>query len=161
MKKEMTKAMALDRLEALCANAERCESELRQKLWTWRIGEADSQEIMNHLRSNRFVDDGRFARSFVRDKYQLSLWGRRKIVTALMGKRIDASLIREALNEIEEDIYQSNARSVITSKLRTMSDANSYEGRTKLFRYGVGRGYEPSLVASIIKNPELWSGREC
>ena len=59
-----------------------------------------------------------------------------------------------------EDIYQSNARSVIAAKLRTMSDANSYEGRTKLFRYGVGRGYEPSLVASIIKNPELWNGRE-
>ena len=49
----------------------------------------------------------------------------------------------------------------IRDRLRTMSDANSYEGRTKLFRYGVGRGYEPSLVASIIKNPELWSGREC
>lgn len=160
MKKEVTKAMALDRLEALCANAERCESELRQKLWNWRVNQADSEEIMKHLRTNRFVDDARFARSFVRDKYRLSLWGRRKIVSALMAKRVDAALIREALDEIEEDIYQANARSVVAAKMRSLKDANSYEGRTKLFRYGVGRGYEPALVAAIIKNPELWSGRD-
>lgn len=152
--------MALDRLEALCVSAERCESELRQKLWTWRISSTDADAIMNHLRQNRFVNDERFARSFVRDKYRLSLWGKRKIVSALMIKRIDSAYIREALNEIEEDIYIANARTVIAAKIRSLKDADTYDGRTKLFRYAVSRGYEPSLAASIIKDPDLWNGQD-
>ena len=161
MKKQVTKAMAIDRLEALCVAAERCESELRRKLFTWGISSADAESIMQHLRKARFVSDERFANSFVRDKYRLSLWGRRKIVSELMAKRVDAGYIRAALEEIEEDIYTENARRVIKAKMRSIKQADTYEGRTKLFRYAVSRGYEPSLVASIIKDPGLWNGEDC
>lgn len=161
MKKQISKAMALDRLESLCVAAERCESELRRKLFTWQIPSADADAIMLHLKKNRFVSDERFARSFVRDKYRLSMWGRRKIVNELMTKRVDAAYIRQALDEIEEDIYTENARRIIKAKMRSIKDVNTYDGRTKLFRYAVGRGYEPSLVASIIKNPVLWTGEDC
>lgn len=107
------------------------------------------------------MSDERFARSFVRDKYRLSMWGRRKIVNELMTKRVDAAYIRQALDEIEEDSYTENARRIIKAKMRSIKDVNTYDGRTKLFRYAVGRGYEPSLVASIIKNPALWTGEDC
>lgn len=115
---------------------------------------------MEHLRRNRFVSDERFARSFVCDKYRLALWGRRKIVSELMAKRVDASFIRQALEEIEEEIYTENARKVIKAKMRSIKDVNTYDGRTRLFRYAVGRGYEPSLVASVIKDPSIWTGED-
>ena len=156
MKKVVSKAMALDRLEGLCAASERCESELRQKLWQWNVAADDADEIMANLRKHRFVDDGRFAKSYVRDKYRLSRWGRRKIVAGLMAKRIDVGLVRMAMDEIEQDVYEANAREVIAAKIPGIQDARSYEGRTKLFRYGVGRGYEPELVARIIKDSTLW-----
>ena len=160
MKKQVSKAMALDRPESLCVAAERCESELRRKLFLWQISSADAEAIMEHLRRNRFVSDERFARSFVCDKYRLALWGRRKIVSELMAKRVDASFIRQALEEIEEEIYTENARKVIKAKMRSIKDVNTYDGRTRLFRYAVGRGYEPSLVASVIKDPSIWTGED-
>lgn len=155
-KKPMSKEVALDRLEALCAVSERCESELRQKLWQWSISSMDVQEIMAHLRKHRFVDDERYARAYVRDKYRIARWGRNKIVAGLMAKKIASEMVRKALEEIDQDEYESNARDVITGKMSGIKDVRSYEGRTKLFRYGVGRGYESELVARIIKDPRIW-----
>lgn len=155
-KKPMLKEVALDRLEALCAASERCESELRQKLWQWSISSMDVQEIMAHLRKHRFVDDERFARAYVRDKYRIARWGRNKIVAGLMAKKIASEMVRKALEEIDQYEYESNARDVITGKMSGIKDVRSYDGRTKLFRYGVGRGYESELVARIIKDPRIW-----
>ena len=157
MKKPVTPAIALDRLEALCVAAERCESELRQKLWTWQISSAEADRIMDRLIQGRFVDNERFARSFVRDKYRLSLWGRRKIAAALAVKRIDSSIIRTALEEIDQEEYISLLRSVVASKIRSAKDADTYEGRTKIFRSVASRGYEPALIAAAIKDPSLWT----
>ncbi len=161
MKRNVTEATAVERLESLCVAAERCESELRRKLWLWGIDAVTADKIMERLREARFVDDARFARSFVRDKYRLARWGRRKIVSALVEKHVDYGFIKDALAEIEEDLYVANVYEVVAAKMRSMPDARSFEGRTKLFRYAVGRGYEPSLVADVIKNPRLWADGEC
>jgi SOS response regulatory protein OraA/RecX len=32
-----------------------------------------------------------------------------------------------------------------------MTDADSYEGKTKIFRFAASRGFEPDLVAKVIR----------
>lgn len=138
------------RLEALCTRAEHCTFELKTKLCNWGIMGTDADDVIESLIKNRFVDDLRFAQSFVRDRYRFSGYGRRKIAMALVAKRIPRDIIAEALNEIDDEIYYSNLLH-ITARKATSLNLEIFEERNKLYRYLISRGYESSLVARAIK----------
>lgn len=142
---------ALIRCEELCARAERCEHELREKMRTWRIDSRDIDAIINSLTTRRFLDDSRFARAFVRDKYRFARWGRRKIVMALKQKHIDSGVIEEALEEINQEEYTSILRSLLKAKAAHMERPLSYDDRMKLLRFAVARGFETQLVSSLLR----------
>lgn len=155
--KKVTPAEALERLQSLCARAEHCSWELRVKMRHWGIASDDADRIIASLEKQSFLDDERFARSFVRDRYRRARWGRLKIRAALYAKHVPAWLADEALTEIEDDEYQAGLDSVLAAKARALGDeAMTFEGRTKLFRHAASRGYELSLIASRIKDPALW-----
>lgn len=142
---------ALIRCEELCARAERCEHELREKMRTWRIDSRDIDAIINSLTTRRFLDDSRFARAFVRDKYRFARWGRRKIAMALKQKRIDSDTIDEALEEINQEEYTAVLRTLLKAKAAHMDRPLSYDDRVKLFRFAVARGFETQLVSSLLR----------
>ena len=146
-RKIITSEKALARLEELCVRGERCESELRTKLRTWQIASADS------LRRCRFFDDARFAHAFVTDKVRFARWGRIKITMALRYKRIDSDIIAEALAEIDERAYTEALEAVIAAAVRRIGDdaAHTYEGRTRIFRAAVSRGFESDISAATIR----------
>ncbi len=150
-KKAISTEKAIIRLETLCARSEQCSSEVRRKLSTWLIEPAEAEKILRSLTERRFVDDSRYARSYVRDKYRFARWGRRKIEMGLRAKQIESSVIREALGEIDEKEYTDNLVHILKAKAATMTDSDTYEGRTRLFRFGASRGFEPQLVADTVR----------
>ena len=151
LEKKLTPEQAVVRLETMCARAERCTRELRDKLWQWGISAADADSIIAGLVERRFVDDTRFARAYINDKVRFARWGRRKIRAALATKFIDSRMVSELLDEIDETVYSDNLTSVLKLKASSLHEPNTYEGRTKLFRHGVSRGYEPDMVAARVK----------
>ena len=155
-KKKMTVEAAKLRLEALCAQSEQCSMDLRQKLYRWEISASDSETILKHLIDLRFVDDARFAVAYCRDKCRFNHWGKIKLAYGLRSKRIPSQYIQEALNAIAEDEYIQILESVIRIKAKTIKDIDTYEGRTKLFRYVASRGFEIDLISDIIKNRDRW-----
>lgn len=153
-KKETSPEQALVRLEELCVKAERCEDELRRKLTLWRIAPADADAIIDSLRARRFLDERRFAAAFVRDRYRFGKWGRRKIVQALRLKRIPGSIIEEGLAQIDADEYLAILAALLRFKAKDMEHPLSFEDKNRLFRFAVGRGFEPDLVANALKSTE-------
>lgn len=143
--------MALSRLETLCARAERCRYELEQKLRLWGISASDRDRILERLERGRYFDDSRFAAAFTRDKALYARWGRRKIEAALRLKRISSADIANAAAELDEDEYRSAMLDALAAKARSIKEGDTYEGRTKLYRFGLSRGYEPTLVAAAIR----------
>lgn len=160
IKREITPDNALIRLQNLCARSERCRHELSEKLRSWGISYADSDKILSELERHRFFDDKRFAFAFTRDKIVYSKWGKRKVAIALRAKRIDSSVIDDALNDVDEEDYLQAFQSAMKSKARGIKEGNTYEGRTKLFRFGVARGFEIPLVTSFIKSGKAWDEAE-
>lgn len=156
MKKPISPKAALDRLESLCARSEQCTYDLRRKLTQWGIATDESNKIIESLAARHFVDDARFAASYVRDKYRFNYWGRAKIVAGLIAKRVDRQQIDNALDEIDPDEYALLAAAALKSKARSIKDVDTYEGRTRLFRAGIAKGYEASLVSKIIKETRTW-----
>ncbi|MEE0978351.1 MAG: regulatory protein RecX [Muribaculaceae bacterium] len=156
IRKTVTPEKALYRLETLCAASEQCSYELYVKLKRWGISAADSEAIMDSLVRRKFVDDSRFAVAYVRDKYRFGRWGRRKIALALSQKRIDRTIINEAMEAIDSGEYVEILAGVMRSKARCIKEGNSFEGRTKLFRSVASRGYETQMIASLISKNEIW-----
>lgn len=149
-RKAVTPERAMVRAEELCVRAERSSGEIRKKLRQWDIPAAEAERIINSLTERRFIDDRRFCEAFVRDKVNFARWGRRKIAMALYEKGVDRDISAEALAAIDTERYEENLRHIIEAKRRSLPEPESYESRTKLFRFAASRGFEPELIKRFI-----------
>ena len=146
----MTEEQALQKLAALCSQSEHCTSEMKEKMTRWGIDEDAQQRVVEYLVANRYVDDRRYARSFVNDKLKYNKWGPRKIEQSLWMKHIDESILREALDDVENEEYISVLRPLLTSKRKTTKAETDYEMNQKLLRFAIGRGFTFEQVKEVI-----------
>lgn len=159
MKKTISPESALTRLEALCARSEQCSADCLAKMKRWGLSDSASRAILDDLVGRRFVDDIRFARAYVRDKYLFARWGRRKIVAGLYAKRIPRDIINEALGEIDIRRYASVAFRLLAAKRRQLpADMPLFDARRRLLAFGMARGFETALVIKILESTKLWDG---
>lgn len=155
-KRPMTPAEALEKIQRVCVTAEYSTSEVLTRLSKWGINEMSRNKILELLIKDKFVDDRRFTESFVHDKLTFARWGRNKIRIALIKKRIPSDIISEALSEVDMECYIESLAKILAAKSRSIAEGNTYEGRTILFRFGVTRGFEPSIVSEVMRDYELW-----
>ncbi len=139
------------RMEELCARAEHSSGEIMQKLLRLGIFPDTAAHIVQSMTERRFIEDRRFAHAFARDKMEYARWGRRKIALALYHKRVPRPLIDEALDNLDEDRYRCILAEIIEAKKHTLAEPDTYEGRTKLFRLVASRGFEPDLIAAVLR----------
>lgn len=76
---------------------------------------------------------------------------------ALRAKHIPSDIITEAMAVVDEDEYRSEMIALLRSKAASLKEGNTFEGRTKVYRFGVQRGYEPELVAAALRSGVLWN----
>ena len=145
-KKVKTPEQALAALMRLCARAEKSQEDARRLMRGWGLAERDAKGVLAKLVRDRFIDDGRYAEAFVRDKLRLSGWGEYKIRTALQRKRIDRALIDAALAEADRSGMDERLRRQLERKARTAKYTTQYELKTKLIRYGLSLGYDYETV---------------
>ena len=150
MKKEMTEQEAFLQLAALCAQAEHCEQEMRDKLKRWDIDESAQGRIIERLIRERYIDNERYARAFVKDKIRYNKWGRRKVQQALWLKRIDKDIQQRVLDEIDDQEYLSVLRPLLKQKRRSVKAESDYELNQKLVRFALGRGFTFDIIRQCL-----------
>ena len=150
MKKEITEQEAFLQLATLCAQAEHCEKEMRDKLKRWDIDESAQGRIIQRLISERYIDDERYARAFVKDKIGYNKWGRRKVQQALWLKQIDPDIQQRVLNEIDENEFLDVLRPLLHQKRKTIKGQNDYELNQKLVRFALGRGFTFDIIRQCL-----------
>lgn len=157
MKKPITEEIAVMRLETLCARSEQCSFDILKRLERWGITSVSAKHILSGLTEAGFVNDERFAKAYVREKYLFSRWGRHKITAGLYAKRINKDTIALALYEIEIHRYAANAFKLLASKLRSLpQDMERSDKRQRLLQFGISRGFETSLIVKVIESKKLW-----
>ncbi len=148
--KVKTEQEAYLQLAALCAQGEHCQWELTEKMRRWEIDEAAQARVMQRLVAERYVDDERFARAFVKDKVRYNKWGRRKVEQALWQKHIDADTQQRVLSEIDDEDYLDVLRPLLQQKRRTTKAANDYELSQKLIRFALSRGFTFDIIRQCL-----------
>ena len=154
MKKEMTEQEAYLQLAALCAQAEHCEQEMRDKMKRWEIDEMAQNRIIQRLVEERYVDNERYARAFVKDKIRYNKWGRRKVQQALWMKRIDNDIQQRILDEIDDKEYLDVLRPLLKQKRKSIKADSDYELNQKLVRFALSRGFTFDIIRQCIQVDE-------
>ena len=131
--RELSKREWLDKAEAYCAKAEHCAADVRRKLYEWGAPSEIFGFIEENLYANDFLNDARFCHAYVHDKVAFQSWGRLKIQAGLHALDLPDSEIRKSLDEIDENTYLANLRSLIASR---RSDSPE-----KLLRFLAQRGF--------------------
>lgn len=141
---------ALSKCMALCSKGEKCISDIRKKLENWQLPETELQKVINALIEEKFIDEQRFAESFVRDKFRFNYWGKIKIAYHLKAKGISKMLIDEALTQIADKEYFETLHLLLKQKNKSVKANSEYEKKAKLIRFAQGRGFEYDIIARII-----------
>ena len=150
MKKEMTEQEAYLQLAALCAQAEHCQHEMLEKMRKWELPESVQARVMARLVKERYVDDERYARAFVKDKIRYNKWGRRKVQQALWLKRIDSDIQQTVLDEISDEEYLKVLKPLLKQKIKSIKAESDYERNQKLVRFALGRGFTFDIIRQCL-----------
>ena len=155
MKKEMTEQEAYLQLVALCAQAEHCQQEMRDKMRRWELDETVQNRILARLVKERYVDDERYARAFVKDKIRYNKWGRRKVQQALWLKHIDSDIQQRVLDEIDEKEYLDVLRPLLKQKRKSIKAESDNEQNQKLVRFALGRGFSFDIIRQCLNVDDI------
>ena len=142
-------------LAALCARSEHCQWEMLEKMRRWELDDAAQARVMARLVKERYVDDERYARAFVKDKVRYNKWGRRKVEQALWQKRIDDDIRERVLDEVDEEEYLNVLRPLLKQKRKSIKAGNDYELNQKLVRFALGRGFTYDIIRQCIDVDEV------
>lgn len=145
------KLKVLDRLRGLCSRREYCYADVLKKAKDALDGDAQAaKEVADSLAEDKYVDDLRYASAYARDKASIHGWGDVKIRYMLAAKGVAASVITEALQEIDREKSSSRLHKLLENKLRSLKD--DPQCRLKLLRFGLGRGYSYEEVDSVLRD---------
>jgi len=148
--KQKNEQKAYLQLAALCAQAEHCQWEMLEKLRRWELGDEAQARVMQRLVAERYVDDERYARAFVKDKIRYNKWGRRKVEQALWVKHISDDIRHKVLDEVDDEEYLAVLRPLLKQKRRTTKATDEYDMNRKLCRFALGRGFLYNIIKRCI-----------
>lgn len=141
---------AKQKIEAFCAYQERCDFEVRQKLFSWNLNLEDADALISDLITHNFLNEERFAEAYVSGKFRIKKWGRVKIRQQLKLKKISTYSINKGMSVIDDDEYLKTAKELIESKSRLIKAKNHWDKINKLKRYLSSKGYETELVHELV-----------
>lgn len=129
---------------------DRTSSELSQKLKQAFYNDRIIDKVLEYVKEYRYIDDERFAHQYVRNKIQYK--SKRQVEQELRKKGMNSDLILAGFDECESS-EEDGLRHLVEKRLKGKTDFTREE-LMKHYAYFARRGYEISMIKSIIKEYE-------
>jgi len=153
--KTYTVETAKRRLEQYCVYQDRSHYEVTKKLREIGMIPEAIDVVVLHLMQHNFLNEERFAKSYVRGKFTIKKYGRIKIKQGLKQKNITENLIKIAFKEIDEILYKETLYKLAEKKLASLKEPNPFKKKQKLIRYLIQKGYESFLIYETLSDLKL------
>jgi len=138
----------LEKARHYCDFQERTISEVRQKLKSWSVSDAQIAKIITRLEEEDLLSEERFARAYALGKMRNNRWGRNKIMAGMHNKGLPERMIQIGLSEIDEEEYREILTKVLAGK--KINESDPYKYRMKLAQYALQKGFQSNLIWEII-----------
>jgi len=142
------------KMEHYCAYQERSHYQVEKKLREMGMIPEAIDHIVLHLLQDNFLNEERFAHSYVRGKFYYKDWGKQKIIQGLKQHRIHNKLIEKALSEINFNDYQKTIKKLIKKKSSSFSQPLNFKDKQKVARYLLQKGYVYGDFSGILFDKE-------
>jgi regulatory protein len=140
------------KMASYCAYQERTHEQVRQRLEKLQILSDDAELLISKLISDNYLNEERFAKTYVGGKFRVKRWGRKRILLELKRRNLSEYSIRSGMREISETDYKETLYKLAFKKNTDLSNKESNQAmiKKKLIFYLVQKGYEPELVWEIV-----------
>lgn len=145
-KSSYTLEEATKKLENYCGYQERCHLEVKQKLKNLNMIPQAIDVIMAHLIEQNYLNEERFAKTFVSGKFRIKKWGKRRLALELKKREVSKMLINKYLAEISDSVYLNTFNALAEKKVSSLKDSNLIKKKKKFADYFLYRGWESHLV---------------
>ena len=135
-----------------CVYQERCHREVEQKFWDFLLIQEAKDEILLYLLRENYLNEERFARSYIRGKFYQKSWGRNKIISQLKFKGITQKLIQSAMDEIDQDDYEEVVKKLYLQHFELQKENKIYLKKQKSLKYLLSKGYEYEVLLRLTRD---------
>jgi regulatory protein len=130
---------------------ERTVNEVRGHLLERGVEMGVTDAVIEELREQGYLDDGRFARVFVEDKRALEQWGEERIRRGLQARGIDRELAEQSLGTAVPDEAGEFDRARALLERRFPEPSRERRSRERALGLLVRKGYEYELALDAIR----------
>lgn len=152
--KEISESKALSRMASQCARREYSAFDIETKLQRYNLDRETIERIIAQLKKEKFIDELRFTRSFIRDKIRFNKWGKKKIEFGLRQKRVPEEIVNEAFLDFTDEDLNESLQHLLQAKWKTIKGDTDYDRRNKLIRFGLSRGFDMNNIMKCLENIE-------
>ncbi len=151
---DLTDDELLEKLRSYCGYQERCSQQVRDKFFMLRGNLNGWPEARMTLEEEGFLNDVRFAKTYVQSKFRQNKWGRVKIRYALQQLRLLDRAITSAMANLpaEDTTYLHTTTKLLRKRLNGKNPAHlPMKERAKHVRYLQSRGFEWSAIEAAFE----------
>jgi len=130
----------------LCSRSERCSADVHKKITAEGIESELADEIIEKLIAGKFIDDERYVKAYVNDKFKFNQWGKIKMRHYLQAKGLSNEIINDGLETIDKEKYKKTLIKVMKTKAKTIKKKDKFEKMGQIIRFAQNRGFEPELI---------------
>lgn len=103
------------------------------------------EKTVDRLKKASYVDDAKFAESWIRNRRLLKSTSKRKLFTELKQKRVDESVINSALEEDETDEIQ-----ILRELVEKKRQQSRYQDDQKLIAFLLRQGFNYEQIKEVL-----------
>jgi regulatory protein len=108
--------------------------------------------VLVELIKDDFLNEERFAFSFIRGKFRIKQWGKIKLKNELLQRNITSALINNALDQINNEDYNKTFDELALKKFNYLNQDTSINSKKKFINYLQYRGWENDLIFKKVND---------
>ena len=135
----------LEKMRSYCMYQERSVQEVKKKLTCLQVISKTKSKIINHLIDDDYLNEVRFAKSFIQGKLRIKKWGRIKLNYELRIRGVKKFIIDEQINKISNDDYYDYFNEFSNNKIKILKGSKD-EKKRSFINYFTYRGWENNLI---------------
>ena len=110
------------------------------------------ERVCEKLLKNKYLDDEKFTKAFIKDKLNFTTMGDYKIKKELEKLGVDSLIIEDNISKIPINILEEKITKIIDKDIRTNKKYSGITLKNKIYNHLLSSGYSVDLVLTILNN---------
>ncbi|MFG2773606.1 recombination regulator RecX [Streptomyces sp. NPDC048350] len=153
--KELSPQDPAERARAIClrllTGTPRTRKQLADALRKREIPDDVAEEVLSRFEDVGLIDDAAFADAWVESRHHGRGLARRALARELRTKGVDASLIQEAVGQLDSEQEENTARELVDRKLRATRGLDRDRRLRRLAGMLARKGYPEGMALRVVR----------